>query len=310
MDGRHPVPIDKMEVRQIIRQGVTLSAIAHVLTLALIVLYSEVHPFSAVTAEPIAVDLVRSDEIEKKPEPTPTPTPTLQTPPVDFSQLTKPDPAKPDAAKADATKPDAAKPDMMKQDAAAASAPAAPPAADPPPQRQTARPNRQEASARPQPPPAAKPSPAPALGYTPAEPDVTVKYHVLLGLPQGLAPPPAVSGKQPSDNFDATASAAADLSSSLIGEFRRHLKTCAKLPASVAPSESLVVKLRLLMTVDGRLAADPLVAGGSANPKAFDLLHSAIDALKACQPYSMLPADRYGEWKVLDLDLTPQDFSS
>lgn len=306
MDGRHPVPIGKMEVRQIIRQGVTLSAIAHVLLLALIVLFSEVHPFGAVTAEPIAVDLVRSDEIEKKlaqPEPTPTPTPSPQ---VDFTQLTKAD-----ATKADATKPDAAKPDMVKQDAPAASPPAAPPAADPPPQRQTARPNRQEASARPQPPPLpAAPSPSPALGYTPAEPDITVKYHVVLGLPEGLAPPPAVSGKQRNDDFDATASTAADLSSGLIGEFRRHLKTCAKLPASVAPSDSLVVKLRLLMTVDGRLAADPLVGGGSANPKAFDLLHSAIDALKACQPYSMLPADRYGEWKVLDLDLTPQDFSS
>ncbi len=25
--------------------------------------------------------------------------------------------------------------------------------------------------------------------------------------------------------------------------------------------------------------------------------------------YRMLPADRYGEWKVLDLDFTPKDFS-
>jgi hypothetical protein len=24
----------------------------------------------------------------------------------------------------------------------------------------------------------------------------------------------------------------------------------------------------------------------------------------------MLPANRYGEWKVLDLDFTPRDFSS
>jgi hypothetical protein len=24
----------------------------------------------------------------------------------------------------------------------------------------------------------------------------------------------------------------------------------------------------------------------------------------------MLPADRYGEWKVLDLSFTPQDFAS
>jgi hypothetical protein len=35
-----------------------------------------------------------------------------------------------------------------------------------------------------------------------------------------------------------------------------------------------------------------------------------MDALQACQPYTMLPVDRYGEWRVLDLTLTPQDFSS
>jgi hypothetical protein len=38
-------------------------------------------------------------------------------------------------------------------------------------------------------------------------------------------------------------------------------------------------------------------------------MQSAISALQACQPYSMLPADKYGEWKSLDLSFTPQDFS-
>jgi len=36
----------------------------------------------------------------------------------------------------------------------------------------------------------------------------------------------------------------------------------------------------------------------------------AIRALQACQPYAMLPADRYGEWKVLDLSFTPRDFGA
>ena len=34
-------------------------------------------------------------------------------------------------------------------------------------------------------------------------------------------------------------------------------------------------------------------------------MKSAINALRACQPYTMLPADRYGEWKALDLIFTP-----
>jgi hypothetical protein len=280
--ARHPEPIHTMEVRQFIPPGVTVSAIAHVSVLALVILFSQVHPFGAGTAEPIAVDLVTPDQVEQKPEPAP----TLQTPLPDVSQLTKPDqPAPPP--------------------------PAAPQAAAPPPQPPAARPDRQEAalSSQPQPPPPA-PSATAALGYTPAQPDITVKYHVMLGLPEDLPPPAAGSEKKPGDGFDATASSAADISSNLIAEFRRHLKTCAKLPASVAPSDKLIVKLRVLMTPGGRLAADPLVAGGSANPKALDLLRSAMDALKACQPYAMLPADRYGEWKVLDLNFTPRDFSS
>ena len=289
MSARHPVPIDMMEVRQFVPQGATVSAIVHLLVLALVILFSEVRPFGAVTTEPIAVDLVTPEEVAKKPEPTPEPKPT---PSLDLAQWTK----------QEATKQETAKPAALPQ--------AAPQAQDPPPQQQTAGPGRQEAKLQPQPSPSAAPPPSPALGYTPAEPDVTVKYHVMLGLPEGLPPAVPSSGNKASDDFDATDSTAADISSSLIGEFRRHLKTCAKLPATVAPSDNLMVKLRLLMTVDGRLAADPLVGGGSANPRAFDLLHSAIDALKACQPYTMLPADRYGEWKVLDLELTPRDFSS
>jgi hypothetical protein len=38
-------------------------------------------------------------------------------------------------------------------------------------------------------------------------------------------------------------------------------------------------------------------------------MQAAKQALEACQPYAMLPADKYDEWKVLDLDFTPQDFA-
>jgi len=47
----------------------------------------------------------------------------------------------------------------------------------------------------------------------------------------------------------------------------------------------------------------------SASEKGPLLMKSAISALQACQPYAMLPVDRYGEWKVLDLSFTPKDFS-
>ena len=274
-----------MKVRQFIRPDITVAALAHILILALIILFSEVNPFGSVASQPIEVDLVTPDELKTTPEPTPTPQPT---PSLDLTQLSKPEaPAAPPSP--------APQPAELPQQAAAQSSPQ--PASQP--------------QSQPFPTAAAPaPSPSPGLGYTPAQPDITVKYNVMLGLPQSLPPPAANSDGKGGDGFDATASSEANISSSVISEFRRHLKSCSKLPASIAPSDRLVVKLRVQMTLDGRLATDPMVAGGSANPKALDLLHGAVDALKACQPYTMLPANRYGEWKVLDLDFTPRDFSS
>jgi hypothetical protein len=44
------------------RTGVTASAIAHLSILALVILFSEVHPFGSVIAEPIAVDIVAPED--------------------------------------------------------------------------------------------------------------------------------------------------------------------------------------------------------------------------------------------------------
>jgi hypothetical protein len=175
-----------------------------------------------------------------------------------------------------------------------------------PPQKQAAlappRPVSQQAAVQPQP-PATSPVPA----FVPPEPDLTVKYGVLLGLPPDL--PQGLPQDSPGDGFDAAASQTADVPSSLVAEFRRHLKTCSKLPNSIAPSDPIKIKLRVFMATDGRLATDPVLIEASASAKGPALMQSAIGALEACQPYAMLPADRYGEWKVLDLSFTPRDFA-
>ena len=137
---------------------------------------------------------------------------------------------------------------------------------------------------------------------------------MLLGLPPDLSPDPPPAPAQGhdkgDDNFDAPATESADIASTLVAEFRRHLKTCSKLPASLSSADDVKVKLRVLMTPDGRLAAEPILIEASASMKGPLLMQGAIRALQACQPYAMLPADRYGEWKVLDLSFTPQDFST
>ena len=282
-----------MEPQPAIRTGVTASAIAHLSILALVILLSDVKPFHAVPAATIAVDIVTPQEVaSSKPEP------PAQTPPLDPWQAQKTSEKPPSAAPktaAQASKQQAPQQQAPRQQAE---------------QQQAAlSPSRQERREMAAPPPATSGSSAP--GYTPPQPDLTVKYNVMLGLPPELPVAASGSDEKAGDGYDASASSvAADISSSVIGEFRRHLKTCSKLPASVAPSDRVLVKLRVFMTPEGRLAADPAVGGGSANIKAIELLQSAIDALKTCQPYAMLPKDRYGEWKALDLVFTPKDFGS
>jgi hypothetical protein len=129
----------------------------------------------------------------------------------------------------------------------------------------------------------------------------------MLGLPPPIEVPKATSAGNSADGFSVPDKA--DIASSIVTEFRRHLRTCSKLPNSIAPSDDVKIKLRVSMAPDGKLAAEPILIEASASMKGPVLMQSAIGALVACQPYAMLPADRYGEWKVLDLDFTPRDFA-
>ena len=157
----------------------------------------------------------------------------------------------------------------------------------------------QTASAQP---PPAMPSapPTPPVAAIPApEPDIAVKYRTMLGLPQDRL----------GENFDRLASESARLTSDVVMAFRRHVRSCAKLPAELSPTDNVRVVLRVAMRSDGRLATDPELVSASASSKGPALMQATISALQACQPYAMLPVDRYNEWKLLDLSFTPADLA-
>jgi outer membrane biosynthesis protein TonB len=294
-----------VELPRFIRSGIAASAIGHLSVLATVLILAEVHPFSSVTAEPITVDIVSPSEAPPPPKIEETP-PTPKVPDsFDLSEKSataaqpppqaaaEPAQAAAEPAQAAASPPQPAAP--PEQATAQSKQPAAPPPQ--PAQSQTApSPSPSQQAMVPSPPSLPSPSAVPAV--IPQEPDVSVKYHVLLGLPNDH-----VGG------FDAPAYKTADVDDSHIAAFRRHLKTCSILPKSVAPSDAIKIMLRINMTPDGRLASEPILVEASASAKGPALMQSAIHALQACQPYAMLPADRYGEWKVLDLSFTPQDFT-
>ncbi|UWU89910.1 hypothetical protein [Bradyrhizobium sp. CB1015] len=265
-----------MELRKIIRTDIAASAIAHLTLVALIIVISEVRPFHSQPPETVAVDIVTPEQVkqeeakaeEKEEAKPPEPLPDLKLPKPDVTD--KPEASKP------ATKPQAAAPSPSQQ-------------ASPEPQQKQPQPSQT----------------APPPAYQAPQPDVTIKYGVMLGLPPEL---PVEPKGAKDDGGDANDSIAAKLPSEVIAELRRHLRGCARLPAGVAPTDNVHIKLRTVFATDGTLAREPILIAAPPSAKGVAIVKSAMSALQNCQPYKMLPANLYEEWKVLDLPFSPRDF--
>lgn len=323
-----------MELRTIIRTDIAASAIAHLTLVGLIILISEVHPFHATPPETVTVDIVTPEQVkqeeakaeekvkEEVKDKTPEPLPDLKLPKLDFTDKA----------------PAASKSAASQQAAAPSPSPQPSPEPQRPPQQQPHQPQPQqqpppeprEANAQPQPqpqptlqpPPQAMPQPpiqpppseamqqpqAAPPAYRAPEPDVTVKYGVMLGLPPEL-PPELPKDAPKDDGGDAKDSIAAKLPPEVIAALRRHLRSCAKLPAGLAATDNVNIKLRTVFATDGTLAREPILIEAPPSAKGVALVKSAMAALQACQPYKMLPANLYGEWKIMDLPFSPRDFA-
>jgi outer membrane biosynthesis protein TonB len=169
---------------------------------------------------------------------------------------------------------------------------AAPPQPEPRPMRE----------ARPQPAPAA---PAPAPAVAPSSPaDV---FGLPLTLPDGMI----------GYEYQTPAIEKADLAKDVVAAFRRHLKTCLTLPAGVTVrmmTAGAKATLQINLNPDGTLVKGPENPHGVGQvyyqtTGGGDIYNAAKAAVLKCQPYTMLPADRYDEWRTLNLTFTPQDFS-
>jgi hypothetical protein len=253
---------------QVFIRSAAASIAAH-MALAAGFFLAEAPPFDNVPPRLMAVDIVSSEEIHS-PAKADLPKPSQTFPPDRFDN-----------------------PDNKPQtDTKAAEAPAQ--SSPVPSSNASMPPASQQAALQPSP----QPHAAPPSSNAP-EPDIGVRYGVLLGLPAGHI-----------DNDSGAAEAIkADISAMDTAQFRRHFKTCSKMPASVSPGDNIRIVLRVPFTIDGTIAAPPALIEASASAKGLALMKGAIKALIACQPYAMLPPDKYDQWKVLDLSFTPRDFS-
>jgi hypothetical protein len=113
----------------------------------------------------------------------------------------------------------------------------------------------------------------------------------------------------PDKGFDSEATTTANLSAAERAAFKAHLRKCWTLPSGMSPAQSTRVVLRIYLRRDGRLAGEPVLIEASASRDGPLLLQTAVRTLKDCQPYGFLPADKYREWRVLDLSFSPREMA-
>jgi len=285
-----------MAPSRLMRYGFAISVCGHAV-LVLGLMFAGANPLDSVPAEAITVDIVSPDEIGQAPDespPVPDPTFGFGAPPPGTQAPTPPQtqPTPPAQPQSRAT------PQRNARQAAVQPQPVEPP--HPPaqqllPQLQFQPQSQPQLQFQPQfqPPPQATPP-------EPHEPTAADMFGMPLALPDGKL----------GGGFDAPAIDKAKIERDEIAAFRNHLRSCSTLPAGVNPTDKGRIVLRVSFKPNGTLAAKPEpieIGGASSNGPA--LFAGAIKALQACQPYAMLPADKYKEWKVLDLSFTPQDFT-
>ena len=129
---------------------------------------------------------------------------------------------------------------------------------------------------------------------TPEQPNLAeaVAQYVALGGPLGggFAAPP-VDTNVP--GYDWTA------------PFRERVSLCSKAPEGIEAGDKVSIKIRVSFNRDGTLASPPRLLVPARSAKQQALMESAVDALERCQPFTMLPPEKYKQWKTMLFDIMP-----
>ncbi len=286
-----------IELKRFIRPGLVVSVVGHAGALLLGLLFVGANSFEAMPPESIPPDAMVVDVVP------PDEAPRLEGTPSNLRSSGSEAPTKSASASA----------------AAPIVAPERPAPSPLPPQQQRPDPQRdvRQATAEPQmarpemanaetaqpktaqtqtsEPPPAPPQPRPE--ETPDQPSTAEMFAEL-----------ALAGGQLGGGFAAPAIDAAKAAYDFTAPFRERVSWCSTLPAGVNVGDRISVALRVSLNRDGTLALPPQLIEPIASPKEQALLQNAINALQKCQPYTMLPAEKYKRWKTLDLVFFPLNF--
>jgi hypothetical protein len=284
-------------LKRFIRPGFIVSTIGHVGALMLGLLFVGANSFESIPPDAMVVDIVPPNEVPRL-EGTPS---ELRTSGSDSSSKSNSASAAAQPPPRKSTKQSPPQPQQpqqrSKQPRDASEAPASPHAAQPETAHaemvhaEKAQPEAQNQSSEQQ---AAASPPQPE--ETPDQPAAEMVARLALvggRLGGGFAAPP-IDAAQATYDFTAP--------------FRERVSACSARPAGIAASDNIRITLRVFLNPDGTLASPPQLLEPSASWKQQALMQSITDALQKCQPYTMLPAEKYKQWKTLDLAIFPLNF--
>ncbi|MEA2981596.1 MAG: hypothetical protein QOF09_3419 [Alphaproteobacteria bacterium] len=100
---------------------------------------------------------------------------------------------------------------------------------------------------------------------------------------------------------------AAQLSQSEIDALRKRLGECWNPPAGATNGGQLKVVLRVLFKPDATVATPPQLVAATASPFGPAMAESAKRAILTCQPFTMLRADHYQQWKDIEITFDPRE---
>jgi hypothetical protein len=278
----------------IIPLGLAISCLAH-LALLTPAVYFGGRPFDMAPPDAITVDIVSPEEAGEAPKPEET------------ADAPKPEAAPPNTAQAPAPSLDAtALLTSTVPSPAAAPQPQLPPA----PRALAAQGGTRQAAAQTQ---LANPArlsptwlPQPVAPDAPEPPPQTHEAADMFAMPLALP------GGRIGYEYQGTATEKPDVADDAVAAFRKHLKTCSTLPPEVTAGAK--VTLRINLNPDGSLVRspeNPHAVGpvqGALHGGGGDLYYASVAAVRKCQPYKMLPPDKYEDWKTLDVTFTRENF--
>lgn len=95
------------------------------------------------------------------------------------------------------------------------------------------------------------------------------------------------------------------LAADLVDALRRRIESCWSLPSGARDAQNLQIRLQFQLGIDGMLTGYPQLLNSNSHP-AFDAAaRSAQAAVKQCEPYNFLPAEKYDLWRDIILTFDP-----